>query len=68
MAAKDLAVGELAALTSPSLFGGGGVVVIRAAQDAGKEVADEIVRYVADPAPDVVLVVTHAGGARARPS
>ena len=66
VAAKDLAMGELTALTSPSLFGGGGVVVIRAAQDAGKEVADEILRYAADPAPDVVLVVTHAGGAKGK--
>ena len=66
VAAADLAVGELASLTSPSLFGGGGVVVIRAAQDAGKDVADEITRYVADPAPDVVLIVTHAGGAKGK--
>jgi DNA polymerase III subunit delta len=62
VAAGGLAVGELASLTSPSLFGGGGVVVIRAAQDAGKDVADEITRYAADPAPDVVLILTHAGG------
>jgi DNA polymerase III subunit delta len=60
--AGGLAVGELASLTSPSLFGGGGVVVIRAAQDAGKDVAEEISRYVADPAPDAVLILTHAGG------
>ena len=66
VAAKDLALGELASLTSPSLFGGGGVVVIRAAQDAGKEVADEIVRYAADPAPDIVLIITHAGGAKGK--
>ena len=66
VAAADLAAGELASLTSPSLFGGGGVVVIRAAQDAGKDVADEITRYVADPAPDVVLIVTHAGGAKGK--
>jgi DNA polymerase-3 subunit delta len=64
--AAELAAGELASLTSPSLFGGGGVVVIRSAQDAGKEVADEIVRYAADPAPDVVLIVTHAGGAKGK--
>jgi DNA polymerase III subunit delta len=64
--AADLAVGELASLTSPSLFGGGGVVVIRAAQDAGKDVADEITRYAASPEPDVVLVVTHAGGAKGK--
>ena len=60
--AADLAVGELASLTSPSLFGGGGVVVIRAAQDAGKDVADDIARYAASPEPDVVLIVAHAGG------
>jgi DNA polymerase-3 subunit delta len=62
VAAGGLGVGELASLTSPSLFGGGGVVVIRAAQDATKDVAEEISRYAADPAPDVVLVLTHAGG------
>ncbi|HEX4255987.1 MAG TPA: DNA polymerase III subunit delta [Streptosporangiaceae bacterium] len=62
VAAGGLGVGELAALTSPSLFGGGGVVIIRATQDATKDVAEEISRYVADPAPDVVLVLTHAGG------
>jgi DNA polymerase-3 subunit delta len=66
VAAAGLAVGELASLTSPSLFGGGGVVVIRAAQDAGKDVADEIIRYAADPAPDVVLILTHAGGGKGK--
>jgi DNA polymerase-3 subunit delta len=64
--AAELAAGELASLTSPSLFGGGGVVVIRSAQDAGKEVAGEILRYAADPAPDVVLILTHAGGAKGK--
>ena len=66
VAAGSLAVGELTSLTSPSLFGGGTVVVIRAAQDAGKDVADEIVRYAADPAPDAVLIMTHAGGAKGK--
>ncbi len=66
VAAADLAAGELASLTSPSLFGGGGVVVIRSAQDARKEVADEITRYAADPAPDIVLIITHAGGAKGK--
>ena len=66
VAAADLAAGELASLTSPSLFGGGAVVVIRSAQDAGKEVAAEIVRYAADPAPDMVLIITHAGGAKGK--
>ena len=66
VAGGGLAVGELASLTSPSLFGGGGVVVIRAAQDAGKDVADEIARYAADPAPDVMLILTHAGGGKGK--
>ena len=42
------------------------VVVIRSAQDAGKDVADEIVRYAAVPAPDMFLVLTHAGGAKGK--
>ena len=66
VAGGGLGAGELATLTSPSLFGGGGVVVIRAAQDAGKDVADEIIRYAADPAPDVVLILTHAGGGKGK--
>ena len=33
---------ELASLTSPSLFGGGCVLVARSAQNAGKEVAAEL--------------------------
>jgi len=66
VAAAGLAAGELASLTSPSLFGGGGVVVIRSAQDAVKEVADEITRYAANPAADVALILTHAGGAKGK--
>jgi DNA polymerase-3 subunit delta len=64
--AAELAPGELASLTSPSLFGGGGVVVIHSAQDASKDVADELARYAAGPAPDVVLIITHAGGAKGK--
>jgi DNA polymerase III subunit delta len=61
-----LGPGELDALTSPSLFGGGSVVVIRAAQNAAKEVAAELTRYAASPAPDVALIMTHAGGAKGK--
>ncbi|MBV9380897.1 MAG: DNA polymerase III subunit delta [Streptosporangiaceae bacterium] len=64
--AASLAPGELTALTSPSLFGGGCVVVIRSAQNAGKEVAAELARYAAAPDPDAVLVLTHAGGAKGK--
>ena len=61
-----LGPGELDALTSPSLFGGGSVVVIRAAQNAAKEVAAELTRYAASPAPDAALIMTHAGGAKGK--
>jgi DNA polymerase-3 subunit delta len=42
------------------------VVVIRAAQNAAKEVAAELTRYAASPAPDVSLIMTHAGTARGK--
>jgi DNA polymerase III subunit delta len=61
-----LGPGELDSLTSPSLFGGGCVLVIRSAQNAGKDAAAELVRYVANPAPGVSLILTHAGGAKGK--
>jgi DNA polymerase-3 subunit delta len=61
-----LTPGELAALTAPSLFGGGCVVIVRSGQDAGKDLAAELVRLAAAPVPDVVLVITHAGGAKGK--
>jgi DNA polymerase III delta subunit len=62
--ASALTVGELAALTSPSLFGGGAVVIVRNAQHAAKEIAVDLSRYAAGPAPDAAVIVTHAGGAK----
>jgi len=64
--AAELGPGELDSLTSPSLFGGGCVLVIRSAQNAGKEVAAELVRYAANPAQDVSLILTHAGGPKGK--
>jgi DNA polymerase III subunit delta len=64
--AAELSRGELAMLTAPSLFGGGCVVIVRSAQDATKEVAAELVRHAADPVPEMVLVMTHAGGAKGK--
>jgi DNA polymerase-3 subunit delta len=61
-----LGSGELESLTSPSLFGGGCVLIVRAAQNVGKDVAAELAGYAARPAPDVVLVLTHAGGAKGK--
>src|SRR5581483_10874808 len=53
LAAAALAPGALAELTSPSLFGGVRVVVLRSVQDLGKDLVAEITRYAADPADDV---------------
>ena len=64
--AAGLSPGELAALTSPSLFGGDAVVVVRGAQDAAKQVAEELTRLAASPPPDVRLIITHAGGAKGK--
>ena len=66
VSAGALAPGELAAITAPSLFDAVPVVVIRDAQDAGKEVAGELAALAADPPPDVALVITHAGGAKGK--
>jgi DNA polymerase III subunit delta len=64
VAAASLAPGDLLALTAPSLFGGGCLVVVRAAHDAGKDLSGELQRLAESPAPDVILVITHAGGAK----
>jgi DNA polymerase-3 subunit delta len=66
LGASELGPGELGSLTSPSLFGGGCVLVVRSAQNAGKEVAAELAAWARNPAPDVVLVLTHAGGAKGK--
>jgi len=61
-----LGPGEFGPLTSPSLFGGGCVLVVRSAQNVGKDVAAELSGYAARPAEDVVLILTHAGGAKGK--
>lgn len=62
----DLASGELSLLTAPSLFGGECVVIVRAAQDANSAVATELGQLAAAMPPEVILVVTHAGGAKGK--
>jgi DNA polymerase-3 subunit delta len=65
-AAAELTVNELLAAVSPSLFGGGRMVVVRDAQDAKKDLAAAILSYAASPEPEIVFVVTHAGGAKGK--
>ena len=66
VAAAGLGAGELSGLTAPSLFGGGCVLVVRSAQNVSKDVAAELTRYAANPAPDTVLILTHPGGAKGK--
>lgn len=61
---SELTSGELAMLTSPSLFGGEQVVIVRAAQDASAAVATELGKLAAAMPPEVILVITHSGGAK----
>src|ERR671918_407801 len=44
LAPGGLEPGRLAELTSPSLFGGGKVLVVRAAQDLGKDLSAEVLK------------------------
>lgn len=59
----DLGPGELAGLLSPSLFAETRVVVLRGAEDAGKDVAAELTGHLADLAEGLSLVVLHRGTA-----
>ncbi|GAA0899672.1 DNA polymerase III subunit delta [Virgisporangium ochraceum] len=64
--AGSLVPGELAEMLSPSLFGGNRVLVVRAAQDAKKDVIAALVGYAKSPEPDVTLVLQHSGGAKGK--
>jgi DNA polymerase III subunit delta len=66
VAAGGLTPGDLASVTSPSLFDATPVVVITGAQDAGAGVAEELAAIVADPPDGLTIVVTHAGGAKGK--
>jgi DNA polymerase III subunit delta len=66
VAAVDLTAAELIELTSPSLFGEARIVVVRAAQDAPKEVATAIVGLAESADASIGLVVAHAGGAKGK--
>ncbi len=69
MRATDLVRGELDELVSPSLFAQGRVVVLGAAHEAGKEMADAILdhaRHLSQGAEGIVLVVAHAGAGRGK--
>lgn len=61
---SELTAARLAEVVSPSLFAEGRVVVLRSAQDLGKDLAAVVADYLSAPAEGVVLVVQHSGGGR----
>ncbi|GGK41068.1 hypothetical protein GCM10010124_37430 [Pilimelia terevasa] len=64
--AGALDAGAVAEMLSPSLFGGRRVVIVRAGQDARKDLAAALLAYAAAPDPEISLVVAHAGGAKGK--
>ena len=58
--------GKLRDAASPSLFDEARMVVVTGLQSGTDEALDEVARYVADPAPDVWLVLQHGGGVRGK--
>lgn len=64
--AGSLSAGELSEMVSPSLFGGRRALVVRAGQDARKDLVAALLAYARDPDPEVTLVVTHLGGAKGK--
>ena len=67
--ATDLVPGELDELVSPSLFAQGRVVVLGAAHEVSKDIAEAVLdhaRHLSQAAQGIVLVVTHAGAGRGK--
>jgi DNA polymerase III subunit delta len=58
--------GELSLHTSPSLFGERKVVVLSGLEDAGEDLVTDAKSAVSAAEPDVVLVLRHTGGTRAK--
>lgn len=58
--------GQLQLHTSPSLFGGDQAVVVEGLDEASDELLDDLTAYLAAPADNVTLVVTHSGGLRGK--
>ena len=56
----------LAEVFSPSMFGDERVVVVRSCQDLSKEAAAELLAFVADPIPEIAVVLLHAGGQKGK--
>lgn len=64
--AADLEVGMLRDLTAPSLFGERRAIVLRDVQDLSAEPAEEVKQYLANPEPEILLILVHKGGVKGK--
>lgn len=62
--ASTYSAGELAVHMSPSLFGGGNLVIASKLKEMNDEFLDDAMALVTDPSPDAALVAIHEGGNR----
>ena len=66
LAAATLGPGAIAEISSPSLFASIRCVVVPALEDLPADAVDPLVSYVANPSPDVALLLHHTGGVRGK--
>jgi DNA polymerase-3 subunit delta len=59
--------GRLSVSTSPSLFGGGKVVVLEGVDQTNDALVADLTQYLKFPAEDACVLIRHSGGPRARP-
>ena len=64
--AEEYENGALTMHASPSLFGGTKAIVVHDLEEAPDELLAELMDYVAAPADEITLVVTHKGGMRGK--
>ena len=62
--AGEVTEGEIAMVTSPSLFAEDRVVLVKNTELAGKEPTEILLQACVNPAPGITLIVEHTGGGR----
>lgn len=58
--------GELGVQSSPSLFGGTKVLVVRDLDEGSDDLISEVIGIAGDPPPEVTLIAMHKGGVRGK--
>jgi DNA polymerase-3 subunit delta len=66
LSARDLGPGVMAEIASPSLFASVRLVQVLDLPDLPADAVDGLVAYVADPSPDVALVLMYPGGVKGK--